>query len=275
MMLRDAGVVGWAGGEPTAVFDHERYNISNSACPGIPEQAIGHLNGCYFDPHPGTVNINPKMAGILDFSMWGQVDKGAGLRWFPARGYTAKYDPFKPDRGRPRFEPYMKPGLQPVTVTNFPPTPPQELRHAIGFINHAKPPKPDDPVQTKRNKPDRKVKMSGWLKAGLLTALATTEMVDVVEALWDGMPSNLKKATPMTGVCNKGCRNPGTKYHSVWDKAQAIRKAWPTLDDKTIARMSVNLAANQIEDALYGRFFGKTDEARRRAGGTGWGFGMA
>ena len=268
-LLRESGRLGWVGGEP--FWDHGTNRPAfPQGCPGIPEQRVGHRNSCYPSPpdFPGLADPIALAPGATSYSMWGEVQLPDGRKlWYPARGY---------DRapGKPLVMPQLVPGGQTIPAQPaFPPAAPGPVRHLVPRPRF-RDPVPDKPVKTKPDKPDRKMNAPPWLVAGMKAAFAGTEVNDAIDAFWDAMPADIKKATPKTYKCTTGCRNPGTKYHGPLDKARAIAKHWKNLPPEVIAKGLAGVAANHFIDEILGRFFGGADNARKRIGGSGWGFGI-
>ena len=269
LQLRESGALGWIGQEPGVVADWDAYNITGTSCPGnIPWEFVGHLNGCYPDPavYPGVESPIPNKSQV-SFSVWGRTYNQFGsLRWYPAKGFPRKSVNIKP-----KFQPYMSPALISAPVVNFPPVPAFKDRHHYGLKDPVKTLARDKPTETPKEYPDKKMKMPKALRLAMEAAFAGTELVDLLDNMFEHLPSHYKNV-PKTGRCTTGCRNPGAKFHTPHDKAMAIAKAWPHLDGKTVAKILAALAVNQAADAVMGRFFGVADRARKRAGGSGWGF---
>lgn len=265
--LRESGLIGWAGGEPSV--EYPMPGSIGTGC-GHPPQVFGRANGCYPSPtiYPGAATVPAHNGTSRLWTMWSLVERPSGaMRWYPALG--GQYDGPMPMP----FQPYVKPGEHAVPVApDFPPAPTPDIRHQVGLVPRDPRPVVPNPTQTKKTQPDRKVEAPQWITRAAQVAFLGTELADVVDALWDGLSKEQQNAVPKTGVCTKGCLNPGIEYHSIWDKMLAIKKAWPHLTSEQVAEMTGNLVANHFIDAIMGRLAGGADKARIRAGASGWGF---
>ena len=205
--------------------------------------------------------------------MWGQELNSKGeLKWYPARVYTQKLQP----AGTVYPGPTLMPGVAPMpdVVPSFPPRPDFKTRRDINTRRPPRPKPPDDPVETKPGRPDRKMNVPPWLMAAFQAAMAVTEAVDAINAFWDVLPDNMKARTGKSGIVSPSGLNPGMRYPTAWDKAKAILDNWGSLHPALIAAGMTNVMINAYMDNIYAAVFGGVDEARRRAGGTGWGFGF-
>lgn len=136
------------------------------------------------------------------------------------------------------------------------------------YVRPGQPPRPDrppkppilpphKPVPPRPRTKERKIKTSKFLRAGLEIAYAATETVDLIDAIWDALPKDLRKATPKTGKVMPGGRlPPGTPYVSSYDKAAWIYKHMDQVDMRQAAS---NIIENHIKDEIIGRTIGASE----------------
>lgn len=154
---------------------------------------------------------------------------------------------------------------------SFPPMAPYSVRHLVG----------SRPAPRTRNRPDerppepagkeRKVKMSPALKAAWNAAMETLEMGDMIDAFWETLPDSLKDQTEKTGTVSDSGRNPGYKYSSDYDKARLLLKHWDKFTALQLQKGLTAILLNELQDKIIGAVQKRGDQARKRAGGTGWG----
>lgn len=107
------------------------------------------------------------------------------------------------------------------------------------------------------------------VRLAMEAANATTEFMDMLNALWDAMPPEVQATAPKNGRCTgPKCVNPNAPYVLAHDKFLHIYRNMNKLDLPLAIR---NLIVNHYTDAVLGRVFGGADDAMKRAGGTGWG----
>lgn len=250
--------------------------LESTGCDGVPRQMLGESNGCALNPktHPG-YRTAPEQVTFKTVGFWGQVASpraNGEKRWFPAGWYSlAKGEPlpkFVPGVAVPAVQPLVMPENKPLPFRDRVQAPRPEERAA-------RKPEPTRPPP-KEGKPDRKVKAPAALIAAAKAAFAVTEINDAIDAFWDAMPERMKAETERSGVCNKGCRNPGMRYATPIDKARAILSNWDKLPAANIGGGLAGVVGNHLMDQLvWGKLHRGVDRARRRAGGTGWGQGLS
>lgn len=113
---------------------------------------------------------------------------------------------------------------------------------------------------------ERKARVAPEVMRMLDLAHGITEGRDAIEALWDALPEDVRNQTPRSGRLRKGARlGEGTRYHTTWDKAQAV---YNNLDRMNLTDAVRNLLVNHLTDAALGRINARADQlARNRLGG--------
>lgn len=112
-----------------------------------------------------------------------------------------------------------------------------------------------EPPYNPGGKRDKKVRLQGYLLFRAVQKIfhGITEFGDLTESLYEALPKNRQ-------TCKIG--GPACEAHM-------IAKYWDEIDP---VEAVVNVIANQIEDALLGRFYGGVDNAARRLGSHGYKF---
>lgn len=131
------------------------------------------------------------------------------------------------------------------------------------------PGRPPPPVKTgeKSIPPGPKVKerkgnASPVVAKMLQAAYTVTEAKDVVDALWEALPEQIRKATPKTGRTFRNAKvGEGVPYHTIMDRAQAIYK---NLQHLNLSEAALNLLMNHYEDKLVGGAMGTIDKGSKK-----------
>lgn len=177
-------------------------------------------------------------------------------RGLPARqGYAAVGPTFSPLPGVSMNMPLPSPTLG--TPANQPPgIPPRRYRDPFAHRNNPPGPKMKE----------RKAKVPLPAMMALRAAYAGTEALDVLDALYDALPPDVRRQVTKSGVTRNGARaGPGVKYATPIDKAKHLYR---NLDKMDLAQALQNLIANHYEDAVMGRLNAGVDKfARQFLGG--------
>lgn len=115
---------------------------------------------------------------------------------------------------------------------------------------------------------EKKAKLPKWLAVAAEAAWESTELVDLIDALMKAMPEDVQNSIPKTGVTSPSAFRPGIPYSTPFDKARHLYRNWHRID-QSAAIMEV--LKNEVEDQLWGRFFGGADAGWKRAGVNGYG----
>lgn len=126
--------------------------------------------------------------------------------------------------------------------------------------------KPSEPPGPKVK--ERKAKLPKWFAMLAEAAWEATEVVDLIDALFEALPEDVQASVPRTAVTSPSAWKPGIRYAGPLDRARHLYNNLHRLD---IEEAVINVVINQIEDALWGRFFGGADRGFRRAGVNGYG----
>lgn len=185
----------------------------------------------------------------------------AGIKWnfdgtFPARqGFAAIGPVYSPLPGISLPLPSPSPALGNPTLQP-PGLPPRKFKDP--FAHNPRPPGP-------RMK-ERKARVPAPAMMALRAAYAGTEALDVLDALYDALPKDIRKQVPKTGITRNGAKiGPGKRYATPIDKAKHLYR---NLDKMDLAQALQNLIANHYEDAVMGRLNGGVDKfARQFLGG--------
>lgn len=164
--------------------------------------------------------------------------------------------PFRPIFNSPdiAFEP------QSPTETRTKPGRPRPIPPLPGPPHKPKPPGPG----TK----EKKVRVPPGLMAAFRAATATTEAIDLVDALWEALPPKYRKGVKKSGRTDKRARlGEGVAYSTPLDKAQHILKNWKHLNPTDAVK---NILYNHFEDKVIGGLNRGADKTRDQGGGIGW-----
>lgn len=142
--------------------------------------------------------------------------------------------------GLPPVVPGVEPGTKPPpTDPNFPGNPPHRF----------KPPGP-------REK-EKKLRVPAAVMAGLKAAHQVTEWKDSIDAIWEGVPDEVKAKYKGRGRTREGSRAPpGTPYFTPDQKAWIIYRHVNDIDWQVAL---IELAKNGVEDWLMGKLNAGSD----------------
>lgn len=125
---------------------------------------------------------------------------------------------------------------------------------------------PHKPSPPRKREKEKKLRVPRWLMAALKVAHEVTEYKDMIDAIWDGVPNQIKAKYEPRGVTRKGAYiGEGRKYYTPEQKAFIIYRHVNDIDwtDALLA-----LAKNQIEDSILGRINAGADGfANKHLGG--------
>lgn len=158
--------------------------------------------------------------------------------------------PLNPPRPRP-WNP-ARPGVRPVARGH-----PRVIARSRSVAHRNQPPG--------RNVKERKAKARTLVARMARVAFSVTEGLDIVDALWDALPKEVRNKVPKTGITGPTARHPGVKYWSPQDKLQALYRH---IDELDLEEAIKNLIKNHIEDEVYGRLSGGGQTGLKRAGAT-------
>ena len=119
-----------------------------------------------------------------------------------------------------------------------------------------------------RSVKERKAKIPKWLALMAHAAWESTEIVDLIDEIFKALPPEVQATAPRTAITSPTAWKPGIRYTGPLDK---LRHIYNNLDRLDIEQAVLNVIMNQIEDAIWGRFFGKADQGWKRAGVNGYG----
>lgn len=133
---------------------------------------------------------------------------------------------------------------------------------------------PNPDVRTRPSEPpgpkvkERKARIPGWLAKAAKAAWDGTEVVDLIDALFDALPEHIQATVPRTAITSPSAFRPGVRYAGPLDRALHLYR---NIHHLNISEAVVNVVVNHIQDEIIGRAMGTADRGWRRAGVSGYG----
>lgn len=147
----------------------------------------------------------------------------------------------------------QNPGVNPLNPTN--PGPGTQPGVHPGLDPH-------NPRPPGRNERERKGRAPESVVRALGIANEALEAVELVDALWEALPKEVREATPKTARTRKGAIiGRDRPYSSAYDKALHL---WRNLDKLDIEQAVLNVIKNYIEDMILGRINAGADRFSNR-----------